>query len=84
MSAEPERSPDPQARRRLAVQMTALGLEFSSAVIGGLVVGHYLDEWLGTTPWLLLVCTFGGLGTAVARLIALTRRFQRMRDADGR
>jgi len=64
----------------MAVQMTALGLEFSSAVIGGLVLGYYLDEWLGTEPWLMLLGTFGGLGTAVARMIALTRRFEKIRD----
>jgi ATP synthase protein I len=84
VSQDPGKPADSQERRRLAVQMTALGLEFSSAVIGGLVLGYYLDDWLGTEPWLLLVCTFGGLGTAVARLIALTRRFQRMRDAERR
>ena len=70
-------------RRQLGVQMAALGLEFSGAVIGGLVLGHYLDEWLGTEPWLLLVGTFGGLGTAVVRIVALTKRFQKIRD-DGR
>jgi len=64
--------------------MTALGLEFSGSVIGGLVLGYYLDDWLGTKPWLMLVGTFGGLATAVVRLLALTRRFQRMRDAERR
>jgi len=70
------------ARRQMAIQMTALGLEFSGAVIGGLIVGYYLDEWLGTEPWLLLIGTFGGLATAVVRILALTKRFQRMRDAE--
>lgn len=74
-------SPDSDKRRRqLAVQMMALGLEFSGAVIGGLIVGYYLDEWLGTEPWLMLLGTFGGLTTAVVRLIALTKRFQQIRD----
>jgi ATP synthase protein I len=68
------------ARRQMATQMTALGFEFSGAVIGGLIVGYYLDEWLGTAPWLLLVGTFGGLATAVIRILALTKRFQRIRD----
>ncbi|MBM4242308.1 MAG: AtpZ/AtpI family protein [Deltaproteobacteria bacterium] len=67
-------------RRQMAVQMAALGLEFSSAVIGGLILGYYLDEWLGTEPWLTLLGTFAGLGTAVARMIALTRRFETIRD----
>jgi ATP synthase protein I len=73
---------DAEERRQLALQMTALGLEFSASVIGGLIGGYYLDEWLGTKPWLLMIGTFGGLGTAVVRLLALTKRFQRTRDAD--
>jgi ATP synthase protein I len=67
-------------RRQLTIQMAALGLEFSSAVIGGLILGYYLDEWLGTKPWMVMVGTFAGLGTAVIRMIALTRRFQQIRD----
>jgi F0F1-type ATP synthase assembly protein I len=83
----PADKPDPNgadpsgARRRMAIQMTALGLEFGGAVIGGLIVGYYLDDWLGTEPWLMLLGTFGGLATAVIRILALTKRFQRMRDA---
>ncbi|HZR84847.1 MAG TPA: AtpZ/AtpI family protein [Candidatus Binatia bacterium] len=66
-------------RREVAIQMTALGLEFSGSVIGGLALGYYLDRWLGTGPWLLVVLTFGGMATAFARIIALTRRFDRLR-----
>lgn len=79
MSDAPEQKPAEQ-RRQIAVQMAALGLEFSSAVIGGLILGYYLDEWLGTKPWLTMLGTFAGLGTAVARMIALTKRFQKIRD----
>jgi ATP synthase protein I len=79
-----EQGPGENERRQLAIQMTALGLEFSASVIGGLIGGYYLDEWLGTKPWLLLIGTFGGLGTAVVRLLALTKRFQRSRDAKRR
>ena len=69
-----------EERRQLTIQMAALGLEFSSAVIGGLILGYYLDEWLGTKPWMVLVGTCAGLGTAVIRMIALTKRFQQIRD----
>lgn len=55
--------------------MTAMGLEFSSSVIGGLALGYYLDRWLGTHPWLFLVGTFGGLGAAVLRMIQLLRKY---------
>jgi len=79
-----DQDPDASERRQLAVQMAALGLEFSASVIGGLIGGYYLDEWLGTKPWFFLVGTFGGLGAAVIRLVALTKRFQRIRDAKRR
>lgn len=73
-----------EERRQLTIQMAALGLEFSSAVLGGLILGYYLDEWLGTKPWLTMLGTFAGLGTAVARMVVLTRRFQQIRDERNR
>lgn len=79
MSDAPEQK-SARERRQLGIQMAALGLEFSSAVIGGLILGYYLDEWFGTKPWLTMLGVFAGLGTAVVRMIALTRRFQQIRD----
>jgi ATP synthase protein I len=83
-------SPEPSAqRRRAALQLSAVGLEFSSTVIGGLILGYYLDDWLGTEPWLFLVGTFGGLGAAVLRMILLLKKYaatspDRPADADDR
>jgi len=74
---------DGERRREQAVQMSALGLEFAGSVLGGLVVGYYLDRWLGTSPWLVLVGTLGGMITAVARIVVLTRRFQESRERGG-
>lgn len=69
-------------RRDMLVQMTALGLEVSAAVLGGLACGHYLDQWLGTSPWGVLVLTLGGMATAFSRLLTLTRRFDALRRRD--
>ena len=69
-------------RRDMLVQMTALGLEVSAAVLGGLVCGWYLDENFGTAPWGVLVLTLGGMVTAFARLFTLTRRFDALRRKD--
>jgi ATP synthase protein I len=75
-----DQSPSVARRRReLGVQMAALGLEFSGSVIGGLILGYYLDKWFNSAPWLLLLGTFGGMAAAVARLIQLTRRFDQIR-----
>ena len=60
--------------------MAALGLEFAASVLGGLVLGYYLDSWTGASPWFVLAGTLGGLATAVWRILLLTRRFQRVAD----
>lgn len=77
-----DREPAPgegPTRKELLVQMTALGLEFSGSVLGGLALGYYLDRWLGTSPWMVLVMTLGGMAAAIARLVTLTRRFDELR-----
>jgi ATP synthase protein I len=38
------------------------GLEFALCVVVGTALGYFLDRWLGTEPWLLLV--FTGFGFA--------------------
>jgi ATP synthase protein I len=72
----PETSP---RRREAAIQLSAVGLEFSSSVLGGLALGYYLDKWLGTHPWLFLVGTFAGLGAALLRMMQLLKRFEASR-----
>ncbi len=82
MSPGPEEKGDAERRarrRELAIQLTAVGFEFSGSVLGGLLLGAALDRWLGTDPWLLLVGTFAGLGTAVLRMVRLLRRFDALR-----
>ncbi len=60
-----------------AGRFLALGFEFSGAVVGGLVVGYYADDYLGTSPWLLLLLSLVALGGAVYRLIWTLNRMER-------
>jgi ATP synthase protein I len=76
----PETSP---RRREAAIQLSAVGLEFSGSVLGGLALGYYLDKWLGTHPWLFLVGTFAGLGAALLRMMQLLRKFEASRAGSG-
>ncbi|MFQ5949398.1 MAG: AtpZ/AtpI family protein [Nitrospiria bacterium] len=51
----------------------SLGIEMAVAVLIGAWGGHGLDEWLGTTPWLLLIGFIFGAAAGflnIARLIA--------------
>lgn len=54
----------PNRNRVEWVRQLALALDLPflliSAVMGGGIVGYVLDEYLHTSPWLMLIC--GGLG----------------------
>lgn len=56
---------------------TALGLVFLSNVVAGLLIGYYLDRWLGTSPWLLLLFLFIGMGAATYNVLRLAARMEK-------
>jgi len=47
----------------------SLGLVLPSSIVIGLLIGYYLDKWLGTNPWLLLVFTLLGVASGLFSLI---------------
>lgn len=50
----------------------------------GLAMGYYLDEWLGTTPWLTLTFLFIGIVSGFRNIFILTRReLKRQREEEG-
>lgn len=57
----PERG---QALRSLGA-LSAVGLSFVVAVAIGTALGYGLDRWLGTSPWLFLLCFFLGLAAGI-------------------
>lgn len=72
------RAADPAARtgKRVynALSASSIGLELGLSVAIGMLAGYYLDKWLGTTPWMLLlwmvfglVAGFRGVFRAIAR-----------------
>lgn len=44
--------------------LSTVGLAMALSIAIGVLIGHQLDEWLGTSPWMLLV--FLGFGIAAA------------------
>lgn len=62
---------DKQDRRALFRELgkySALGLELAIAVVIGLAIGHYLDKWLGTGPWMTVVWLAIGFAAGVRSL----------------
>ena len=57
--------------------LSAVGLSFVMAVVIGAAIGYALDRWLGTSPWLFLICFFLGVAAgmrAVFHTVAATSR----------
>jgi F0F1-type ATP synthase assembly protein I len=59
-----------------AGRFLALGFEFAGAVVGGMVVGSWVDGRLGTSPLFLVVLMVFALTGAVYRLLWVLRRMK--------
>ena len=55
--------------------MFQLGLTMVVCVAMGLFSGRFLDEWLGTSPWLLIIFSLMGCGAAFKVMIDLSKKF---------
>lgn len=58
-----------EASYRLGSRVLA---ELIGGMVGGAVVGWTLDRLLGTSPWLLLVLLFLGIGAAFRNIIRIS------------
>lgn len=54
---------------RRTSQLVGLAWGFGWRVVAGVILGFYLDGWLGTSPLFLVVLAVGSLVAAVAELI---------------
>lgn len=55
----------------------AVGFEFSSPMLAGAIVGHYLDLYFKTDPYLTLVMFLLGVFAGFYRLVTILRDFQK-------
>lgn len=59
--------------RKLA-ELTSVGLILPSSIAVGLFSGYFLDRWLGTAPWLLLVLTVLGIASGLLSLLRAIKK----------
>ena len=55
--------------------LSTVGISFVLAIVIGCACGYYLDKWLGTGPWLLLVFTIFGLAAGITNVYRTAGRF---------
>jgi F0F1-type ATP synthase assembly protein I len=62
---------------RKALEATSFGLVLPSAIAIGLFLGYWLDKWLGTSPWMLIVWTLLGVASGLMSLIRGIAKYNR-------
>jgi ATP synthase protein I len=78
--AKPQKSSEEQRASSDAMNRAMrMGVEFVSGIAVGSIIGYFLDRWLGTMPWLFVICFF--LGTA-AGFKTMLRTAQTMTDEE--
>ena len=55
---------------------SSMGMELGLSVVVGFLIGSWLDDWLGTDPWLLLVFGLAGIIAGYRSVFRLVRKVQ--------
>jgi F0F1-type ATP synthase assembly protein I len=59
-----------------------IAFELVGTILGGLVVGYFLDSYLGTSPWFLIAVTAIAFAGAFVRLVRWAKLFAHGRDGN--
>ena len=62
----------------LLATASSMGIAMVLATVIGLVIGIYLDRWLGTKPWLTLIFLIIGIIAGFNNIFVIMRRVQKM------
>jgi ATP synthase protein I len=61
-------------------ELSSIGFALVVATVIGLVVGYWLDRWLGTAPWLMLIGLGFGIAAGFVNLFRSVNRAERELD----
>jgi ATP synthase protein I len=56
---------------------STLGLEMGLSVALGVGIGYYLDKWLNTEPWFLIIFIIFGVAAGFRSLYRAVKRLQK-------
>ncbi|OIO00995.1 MAG: hypothetical protein AUJ49_08740 [Desulfovibrionaceae bacterium CG1_02_65_16] len=59
-----------------------IGLQLVCSTFIGLAMGYFLDKWLGTSPWLLVIFLLLGITAGFRDVFLEARRIQRKDEED--
>lgn len=88
MPSRPDDREDRPTPMLQAGEVMGVGLQFAGAILIFLFLGRWLDEKLGTSPWLLLIGVMvgaaAGFYSLYRQLVLVPRERERRRKEEGR
>ena len=75
-----KRQDDQSPFLRRAGLYLGVAFELPGMIIGGLALGYFLDQYLGTSPWFLIALTAVAFTGAFMRLVRWVKFFAQERD----
>jgi len=54
--------------------LSQIAITIIACIAVGITLGWLLDYWLGTSPWLLLVCVFLGIAAAFKSILDFAKK----------
>jgi len=58
--------------------VSTVGLSMGIAIALGALIGYYLDKWLDTSPWFLLIFLGFGIAAAFRNLYIMYKRVEKL------
>jgi len=55
---------------------STMGLEIGLSVVVGFLIGTWLDDWIGTAPWFLLIFGMAGIIAGYRSMFRIVKRMQ--------
>lgn len=62
------------------LSISTIGLVLPASIAIGLFLGYYLDQWLNTHPWLLIIFLLFGV---ISGFVSLFRELNRYKNENG-
>ena len=64
------------------VMYSSMGLELGLSVVVGFLIGSWIDGWLATDPWFLLIFGIAGILAGYRSIFRLVKRVQADADSE--
>ena len=71
---------DNKSQFKKMLAMSSIGLVLPTSIAIGLFIGYYLDKWLHTHPWMLIIFLLFGV---ISGFVSLFRELNRLKDENG-